>query len=180
MLTLTLSPPLSPIMTPPASLMGLPTELHLAILEHLPFPDSHGLKLTNRHFYNIVKPLNHADLLAAEKTRFAIGAGLYACKDCVRLRTACRFGDQMKRQKKRREGSRAKDRFCLDCGVNPAPGTTRYAPGNRISLAGEVYVICTKCGWFSDGVEENPAVTVCRECWLNLLVEKAFWDKYED
>ena len=39
---------------PPASLMTLPPEIHLAISKYLIYPDALSLKHTNRNFYNIV------------------------------------------------------------------------------------------------------------------------------
>lgn len=39
---------------PGPSLMMLPSELHLAISEHLIYPDALSLKHTNRHFYSMV------------------------------------------------------------------------------------------------------------------------------
>jgi hypothetical protein len=38
----------------PPSLMGLPPELHLAIISHLPYPDALSLKHSSRYFYSIV------------------------------------------------------------------------------------------------------------------------------
>jgi hypothetical protein len=34
--------------------MSLPTELHLAIAQHLIYPDALSLKHTSRHFYSLV------------------------------------------------------------------------------------------------------------------------------
>ncbi|KAH7353564.1 hypothetical protein B0T11DRAFT_287043 [Plectosphaerella cucumerina] len=45
------SPPDAP---PSASLDSLPTELHLLIASHLPYPDALSLKHTSRHFYRLV------------------------------------------------------------------------------------------------------------------------------
>jgi F-box associated protein len=47
-----LEPPSPP--PPSACLDSLPTELHLLIASHLPYPDALSLKHTSRHFYRLV------------------------------------------------------------------------------------------------------------------------------
>lgn len=46
--------PSSPPPRPSTSLDSLPTELHLLIASHLPYPDALSLKHTSRHFYRLV------------------------------------------------------------------------------------------------------------------------------
>lgn len=47
-------PGLSPSAQSMASLMSLPTEIHLAISKFLIYPDALSLKHTNSHFYSLV------------------------------------------------------------------------------------------------------------------------------
>lgn len=39
---------------PAATLMSLPTELHLMISKHLTYPDALSLKHTNQHFHSLI------------------------------------------------------------------------------------------------------------------------------
>lgn len=150
-------------MTKPASLMGLPTELQLLIAEQLSFPESNGLKYANRHFYTIVKPLRGCDLRSEERSPFGVASGLFACKDCLRLRRSFRFADQMRKGKRGKNGSEGYKRFCLDCGLNPKPGTSRYTAGNRIVLQGNTYLLCLDCNELKPGTDD-PNENICRDC----------------
>lgn len=46
------------IITSPIALLSLPVELHLCIIDHLPFWDVYALRLTCGHFASITSPLN--------------------------------------------------------------------------------------------------------------------------
>ncbi|KAK0509320.1 hypothetical protein JMJ35_008691 [Cladonia borealis] len=50
----------------------LPPELHLAIADQLDFPDNMNLRMVDRYFYKLIKPLSYEEGLEAEKSRFAL------------------------------------------------------------------------------------------------------------
>ena len=151
--------------------MELPMELHAHILDNLGFPEDIMLKMTSRHFWNTMKPLSHTELLQAEETDYARCRSLLACKDCLRLRPSIEFADKMKIGKRSPGAHGSAIRFCIDCGLNPQPGTTRYIPGQRIVVKGKVFVRCIDCNDFKEG---NTTLN-CGNCWdrdENILSKK--------
>ncbi|CAI7568657.1 unnamed protein product [Penicillium pancosmium] len=104
-------------------------------------------------------------LQQAEITPFANRNDLYACQDCIKLRPRAKFADNMVKKKKSKWGPKATERWCVDCGLNPRPGTNRYAPNNIIVILGKPFVICLQCRKFGAGVSENGRLlTVCQGC----------------
>lgn len=152
-----------------------PLELHTAIAAHLSFPDILNLKYTNRYLSALIPPLAHSELLEAEKTplsSFARGTGIlstpeyYACKDCLRLRPKSKFADNMTKGGRGCKGSTAFTRFCLDCGLNPKPGTTRYTRGSIILVGGRKFVLCAECVRFKPAVAKSVVdKRRCHDCW---------------
>lgn len=51
-------------------LLDLPTELHLSILNYLPYLDLHTLRLTNSYFYALIPPPTNAKLFSAAISEF--------------------------------------------------------------------------------------------------------------
>ncbi|KAL4786851.1 hypothetical protein BJX76DRAFT_320381, partial [Aspergillus varians] len=47
-------------------------------------------------------------------------------------------------------------RFCVECGINPRQGTTRYSPGSHIVIKGEQYVVCRACRAFGKAALNGP------------------------
>jgi hypothetical protein len=113
-------------------------------------------------------PLSHIELVEAETTTFGMENDLYACRDCLRLRPSAKFGDKMMKRRKRKHGEDAHKRFCVDCGIKPREGTTRYCAGSQIAIQGEHYVICGRCGQFGRGAvnEHGKRISECERCWL--------------
>lgn len=155
----------------PASLLGLPTELQDYVIQYLDFPDVIFLKMTCRRFNSLIRPLNHGELLKAEHSIYSTDRRIYACRDCLRLRPASKFADNMLaaiRIKGRFLYFTAARRFCVECGVNPRNGATaRYSPGSHIVVQGVHYVICQTCKCFKRGVTVAPGINIskCRNCW---------------
>lgn len=61
----------------------------------------------------------------------------------------------------------ARKRFCIDCGITPAPGTgaRRYCPGTHIVIHGEQFVVCRTCWEFSEAaVEDGRNTSECPRC----------------
>lgn len=71
----------------------------------------------------------------------------------------------MVKRKKAKWGCNATERWCVDCGISPQPGTNRYTAGNIITILGEPYVICLECRKFRKGASENgKQLFVCQVC----------------
>lgn len=139
---------LNPAAETPSRLLALPGELQDGIINHLDAPSKLALQITNRHFQSLVK-ISHAELLVAEKSRWAEQRSLFACMDCCRLRHSREFGDTMKKGPKARGGSL---RYCIDCGLHPKPGTTRYSPGSEIKVRGVRNILCLRCRKYTGDV----------------------------
>lgn len=149
-----------------ATLLGLPLELQDMIIEELEFPDNVFLRSTCRCFRTIIKPLTHQQLLQIEETKFAEEHGLYACRDCLRMRPATKFADTMSMRKRKRFGKETFRRFCLECGLFSGSGNARYSRGDQIMIRGVCHAICIRCGEFGEaGLDEGTKTSECLRCW---------------
>ena len=139
-----------------ATLPNLPTELHLAIMDHLQPLDLLALSLTSRHFQKTSKPQaptikslisskpsreeKKAFLLHLEHTWYK-GRKHYACYHCFKILPAARFADTQI-SKGRRKGQQYGDgRCCTECGIRGG----RYRPGWGITVDKVEYWVCKKC-----------------------------------
>ncbi|KAG2421117.1 hypothetical protein HFD88_000733 [Aspergillus terreus] len=154
-------------MAPECHLLGLPPELHLLIASLLDFPDVLRLRFTSRYFHQLIPPLTHLQLLQAETTDYAIAHDLYACRYCLRLRSAVRFADRMLRRRRGRSGRDAGKRFCVECGMQPRRGEARYGPGAQLVIQGVFVVICVACKEFAIGGCDRfgRGTPYCARCW---------------
>ncbi|KAL2216956.1 hypothetical protein M432DRAFT_658985 [Thermoascus aurantiacus ATCC 26904] len=61
----------------------------------------------------------------------------------------------------------ANNRFCVECGINPSKGTTRYTVGSQIIVQGVLYVICGSCRSFKKGAKDDDGnnTAECESCW---------------
>ncbi|KAF8856859.1 hypothetical protein BDZ45DRAFT_675222 [Acephala macrosclerotiorum] len=151
--------------SPPSTLLTLPLEIQNSITTHLTTPSILALRQTCTHFNHTLSPPTHPQLLLTEKTPWATSRNLYACKDCLRLRPSSKFADAMKKGKKGLNGKEPHKRFCVDCGVEPKKGETRYSPGTEIVVDGERRVFCEGCGKRKGGDEAGcPGSRECRAC----------------
>lgn len=147
-----------------SSLVTLPLELQEQVVQELAFPDNIFLRMACRHFCAIIKPLTHEQLLLAERTEFAIREDIYACRDCLCLRRATNFADNMTKNKRGRFGPENCKRFCVECGLQSGPGKTRYTRGSRIMIRGVCHVICIRCGEFREGSDDSKGRSECVKC----------------
>ena len=131
----------------PPEFMSLPPEIHLLIFHYLPFPWDIHLKLTSSYFNSLLPRLSHQDLLQAEKSRYATSRHLYACRCCLRLRSADQFARRMLERRRSRGGRDARKRFCVECGLTPRSESqeARYGRGAIIDIQGVLYVVCMAC-----------------------------------
>ena len=138
--------------TSPSRLLALPVELQKDIIELLDIPSKLALRITSWQFSFLIKPPTHQDLLAAERSTWAMARRLFACQDCIRLRPSREFADAMKKGPKGLNGKEPHKRFCIDCGLHPKPRTTRYSPGSEMEVMGKRYVICKFCRMYTSEV----------------------------
>ena len=152
-------------MSQTSAICDLPTEILLKIAHHLDAFSLIWLQRSCQLFRGIIPFPNHLELIEAETTQFGIENDLYACQDCLRLRPRAKFADNMLKRKKAKWGDNATERWCVDCGITPRPGTNRYTAGNIITVLGEPYVICLECRKFRKGASENgKQLFVCQVC----------------
>jgi hypothetical protein len=153
----------SPLGESPSRLLSLPLELQEDIIGCLDVPSKLCLRLVSLYFKSLIPRSPHSDLLVAEKTAWGIRRGLYTCMDCTRLRPSHFFADAMKKGSKGRNGKEPQKRFCIDCGLKPKWGTTRYSPGTEIEVEGRRRVWCKDCRRVSDTVA-CAGSGLCEDC----------------
>lgn len=108
-------------MEPEPSLVTLPVELQMEIIQYLGFPDIICLRMTCRRFSSLIPPLSHGELLKAEISAFGFENNLYSCSQCLRLRAEAKFSDKMVKYRKGKFGRDKGKRFCFDCGRHVQP-----------------------------------------------------------
>ncbi|PGH19077.1 hypothetical protein AJ79_00111 [Helicocarpus griseus UAMH5409] len=160
------------------TIRDLPAEILHIIAQNL---DAFGLirlRRTCRDFRESIPSPTHRELIDAERTEFGFQNDLYACRDCLKLRPRAKFGDNMVKKKKAKFGYDAVNRWCVDCGINPRPGTNRYTAGNHIRILGETLVICMRCRKLRAAVlEEGTWLHDCQTCRYARATEER--DAYE-
>ncbi|KAL9136365.1 MAG: hypothetical protein Q9175_002414 [Cornicularia normoerica] len=74
------------------SLMRLPLELHLQIIEYLEFfPTTMLMQITSRYFYNLIPALSDEEMGSLEHEDRCFNHDLRSCNDCHRLRPGHNF-----------------------------------------------------------------------------------------
>ncbi|EXK76343.1 hypothetical protein FOQG_18910 [Fusarium oxysporum f. sp. raphani 54005] len=155
---------MSPL-SPPPTLSALPSEIQNTIIDLLDIFDRLILRTTSRHFRRIIS-ISIDDLLTAEQALFSCETDLLGCYDCLCLRRAACFADNVRKGKRGRWGNKYSSRFCIDCGLNPRSVTTRYNRDNTIVIGGKQFMTCwcEKHGIVpKDSFNENR--WVCITCW---------------
>ncbi|PGG95186.1 hypothetical protein GX51_08308 [Blastomyces parvus] len=143
------------------AILDLPTEILHLIGQDLDTFSLIRLRSSCRGLRESMPSPTHRQLLEAECTEFGTQNDLYACKDCLRLRPRAKFGDKMVVKKRRKGEYTAADRFCVDCGINPRPGTTRYNRGDQIMIQKKPHGTCLRCRKFKPGALEDGQ---CHDC----------------
>lgn len=147
--------------------LKLPTEVHALVAECLDLPSRMQLRKVCRYFLELIPQLSIHEMLKVEVSAFGIQKDLYTCGDCLRLRPRAKFADNMVKKKKARFAINAEKRFCVECGINPGKGTTRYTRGSLIVVQGESFALCRSCGSFSEAaVEGGRNICECKRCRL--------------
>jgi hypothetical protein len=153
--------------TSSCTLLALPGEIQNKIMGELEPIDLLVLRTTCRHLRNIIPRLDIHDLLTAESSNTGIARDLYACRLCLRLRHSSHFADTMKKKDKRKLAGGGVTRFCMDCGLKPAPGQNGYGRGAHITMNGAVSVICICCTRLERPSQDRHGKNTqyCTRCW---------------
>ncbi|KAL8797030.1 MAG: hypothetical protein Q9195_000801 [Heterodermia aff. obscurata] len=126
--------------------------------------DKLNLKFVNKYFHAFIPPYSHADYLKAENLEGAKGK-FYACHICCRLRPRGKFADNARIQTKGPGASKAKDRFCIECGLKPdATGYTRLCRNTWIIINKVLWVVCYQCGNLGKA-HNGDGTNWCEDCW---------------
>lgn len=167
----------------PFPLMSLVPELHLIVAETLDPFDRLSLKLTNRHFFQLISPvqLNSKDLSLAQtqlykrrgpNSQAVPGTPIkndrfpyLACMSCMRLRLSTSFADHQTRwspvlKVPRRltktifvKNYSLLQRFCIDCGIKEKKDGFRQ--GQVVKVDQKEHVICNFCSNLGRKVEDG-------------------------
>lgn len=142
-------------------LLDLPAELDHIIAQHLDTLDLMRMRITCSALYAAIPPPSLNELLTLERTIFRDESDIYTCGVC--------FADNMvtKKRSKTFASPDAGKRFCIDCGIAPAPetGARRYTRGSHIAVFGEQFVVCRSCAEFGEAaVEEGGNTSECLRC----------------
>ncbi|KAH9907821.1 hypothetical protein F4778DRAFT_448467 [Xylariomycetidae sp. FL2044] len=137
---------------PTPSLLGIPAELQLHIVEMVDFPANRHLEATCRQFRSLMQTLRDR-LFNDERSDFAMEHRLFACFDCQRIKPSSAFADTQRKGSRGKNGVMARFRFCIRCGikeVHERVPRTRYSPGVRFKSQGKWVVWCVCCGKIGD------------------------------
>lgn len=149
------------------TILDLPTEILQMIAYYLDAdaPSIIWLRSSCQILRSSIPPPTHAKLIEWETAGFGLQNDLYACRDCLILRPKAKFGDKMTKKEKAKWGLDVINRWCVECGIKPLPGTNRYTAGNHIQISGEHYVICLRCRHFGAGASaDGKPLSVCQDC----------------
>ena len=159
-----------------ATLMTLPPEIQLVIIDHLAFPENIHLKLTNRHFYALIpsfEPIDLKDLFAAEQSlctpsidefgwSYELNSAFLACLTCYRIRPHAKFykhGDWWYRASPVIKTHEIADSYLLRRGQLMWSCTDCITAANQ---AGNL-PICVCCYKKCEGGDTTSHVQVCRD-----------------
>jgi hypothetical protein len=152
-----------------STLLNLPTEIHLAIISHLEFPETQFLRHSCHAFSTLIPAISSLDdLLTAEKWEGAQTLNLFTCAVCMRLRISGKFADAHRKGPFGREGRNREKRFCIDWGMKPPAGANsklRYQWGDMWTRFGMPYVKCKGCRSKKRGVMGRKDCEMCPDCW---------------
>ena len=136
----------------------LPIDIHLHIVNMLPFPEKIALKQTCSLFNELAGagPITLEQLLAAEREVFAQKERLFTCSGCLLLLPEVEFVDRMVRGKYGRNGSERARRKCGGCAVDDWDDPDRFL----VDIQGFQWHRCLQCG---NWCLEWTLCPVCRE-----------------
>jgi hypothetical protein len=138
--------------------------------------DKYSLRASCRRFSALIGPPRPNGFDQYQWTN--LKGSVLSCKDCLRLRSRIKFVDVMRSGNFRPGGSAAKERYCIDCGLNEQFLNGRRIPPRlkkrtRLKVDGVEFVVCCYCGEFGQApnIEGTLFLDCCREC----LVDGSKW-----
>ena len=146
-------------------IMKLPPELHLVIADQLDFPDNMNLRMVDRYFYKLIKPLSYEEGLEAEKSCFALKNELFICNSCHRLRRKEKFVIAYKPHKYADRSMTLPVPYCIDCGYEQELPKCRLGDVFFNILHARLdQVLCNGCEEFPE-LSERKTFSMCKTCW---------------
>lgn len=151
----------------PASLITLPPELLLIIIDKVAADDRMILRGVSRFFFDTIPQPIHADLLVIETENWA-GSKFFTCGGCLRLRHRDKFATALTSRGGYPEedfvqgGTAAHTRFCNECGVRDLPGDFRYRVADRWDEDDVYWVRCRECKKIS---KQERCTSLCEACY---------------
>lgn len=119
------------------SLGDMPFEIYLLIFSFLDYPPIMALKKTSRGYYE--------NLSITQRFAPQIANAYLTCTLCCRVLLRSSFGNKQTRKKRRRGGTDAHKRFCIECGLIHR----KYRIGNRVGWGNVFWIFCRDCSTFS-------------------------------
>lgn len=161
--------PETPISTASVSLLKLPTEIQLQIVEELTPLAKAALKFSCTYFNTLIIPHRisllkdknnpYRDMNVTEVETWPIfsSRGLYGCSCCGGLRPPDDFDDDQLAL----TAAELECRMCFRCRVR----NCNYWPGQRFTVASELHVLCIRCcnDVWGKGIGANDVCVRCEE-----------------
>lgn len=143
------------------SLMHIPQELQLQIIEDLElFPTTMLLRLTNKYFHNLIRPLSDEEMRRLEDEIYCCHHKLRCCVYCHRLRPRHNFVPH-----NLPVAILPEKYICIDCGI--CKGDYFYPRGEILEWNGRTRVMCDDCSDLPKGSPRRRE-SLCQECWKGL------------
>ncbi|KAI0377367.1 hypothetical protein F5Y04DRAFT_179906 [Hypomontagnella monticulosa] len=158
------------------SLDSIPGEIQNQIISELGGFEKLMLRAVSKYFRAII-PVTAELLLEAENSHFSISKALYGCYDCLRLRPAHTFSDNLRKKKRRRNGEATTTRFCIECGLSAKGGRMRYQQGQFITVNGVRHVVCVQCNEYGRAAHQpidDPLFKLYTATWMKIC--EACWE----
>jgi len=137
-------------------LLQLPAEMQLAIIEHLRSLEKMTLRITNRHFHQLISPLPYSGLIETQEQLHTKGLGtppFLVCKSCLRLRSQDRFPNYA-----------YLNLWCLDCEMASKKHRRKFRSGFCIRTLGKPQFLCPCCKAFKGVADVVPKSARCVVC----------------
>ena len=133
-----------------------------------------NLRMVDRYFYKLIKPLSYEEGLEVEKSHFALQNDIFVCSSCLRLRRKEKFVEAKILIKS--DGTRLHlfgDRsrtlpvpYCIDCGYGQELPRCRLGDiiANESMPTMLSQIFCNGCEDFPE-LNQRKILSMCEKCW---------------
>ena len=136
-----------------------------------------NLRMVDRYFYKLIKPLSYEEGLEAEKSCFALQNEMFVCSSCLRLRFKERFVEAntfIRHHSDLTIRHLYKDRkltlpvpYCIDCGYEQELPGCLLGDSFSSSDSGHTrmrQIFCNACEEFPE-LSQRKIASQCKTCW---------------